>query len=127
MKSNIIKFRLEQQDDGQLKITPFSNKQVPFAILSEINKVVQDKIAELNGAIPSKNKYVHFEHNGKAYRQVDKEPNTQICEGCVFLSRQYVGIDPVTKKLKLGISNCMHPHLKTKGDCEGKIYVIETK
>lgn len=110
-KSNIIKYRLTQKDNGKYTIVPFRNRQVSLGVLGRLSEAVREAILQINGDAYWKQYYIHFEHDGVRYKQVNSD-NRSICMGCVFRD-----ID----------KGCQHPHYNdgTKGSCTGRIYVKE--
>ena len=108
MKTCIYKARVEFLDDHKIRITSYANRRMGMMVY-ELNKAVQDVRRVYNGESAWKKLFVHFEHDGVKYRQVEAD---KYCEGCVF------------KYNKNGYG-CQHPHYLdgSKGDCTGRIYV----
>ena len=110
MRRAIYKAEVIIEDDGRIKVTSYANRMLG-SLLYDFNKAVQEMRQRLNGEANWKQAYIHFEHDGVKYRQIN---STEPCKGCVFL-RDENG------------RSCQHPHYLdgTKGDCTGRIYIIE--
>lgn len=111
MKRNIFKAEIIIDDDGRIKVTSYSNRQIPAAILSELNNKVHEAADNCNGDIDWIKNYVHFEHNGVSYKQIEQK--SKLCEGCCFYKDNNSGC------------SCSHPFFSNKPHCTGKIYIVE--
>ena len=113
-KECVMRFRLSESD-GTLKAVPYCNRNIPYPLLDKFNYAIQEVLQKINNKANWKQYYIHFEHNGKKYRQVDTDTKF-ICKGCAFLKPMNDGTD------RMG---CGHPHYSTKGNCVGRIYIEE--
>lgn len=111
MRRAIYKAEVIIDDDGRIKATSYVNRKLG-SLLFDFNKAIHETCQRLNGETDWKQSYIHFEHDGIKYKQVDA---ANCCEGCVF------------NQEKDG-HGCQHPHYLdgTKGDCTGRAYVIDT-
>lgn len=115
-RNAIFKARIEiDEKDYEVKISSYTNKNIPYGLMLELNKAVQEVARTINGTNAWKRVFIHFTHYGVKYRQIEADPN-QLCKGCVFHYN------------KDGYS-CQHPHYLdgTKGDCTGRIYIKENQ
>ena len=113
MKRNIFKCEVIVDDNGIMKVIPYSNNQLGLTTWL-FNNAIQDVVEQINHSADWKKSYIHFSNNGVRYRQIDANKNGKTyCDGCVFYKN----------------TNCLHPHWKegvwTKGYCTGKIYIKE--
>lgn len=112
MRECIMKFRL-RESDGKICATPYMNRFIPIQLLDKLNYAVQEALLAINHGADWKKYYIHFEHNGKKYKQVDTDTK-HVCKGCALLKPMGDGS---------GRMGCAHPYYVTKGNCTGRIYV----
>lgn len=103
------KAELTQKENGEWRIISYSNRLIPYSILSELNNAVHDVIDRVNGKLDWRQTFIRFRYDGKTYYQEPARLNS--CDGCCFRTRE----------------KCTHPYFETKGNCTGKIYKEETK
>ena len=119
MKNNIYKARIVMDEKG-IHITSFANRQIPYGLFEMLNKAVHHVADIANGTAPWKKYYIHFEYDGKRFRQYDCPKDKQPCNYCCFNGKD-----------KNGSPACYHPYGfrlgdGTKGNCEGKAYKEDT-
>lgn len=109
-KNNIYKCKITYNDDNTISIISFVNQQIPFALFDELNKAVHNVRETYNGENSWKDFYIHFEHEGHSYKQINS-PIVNCCKNCVFENKNSL--------------RCEHPHYMdgTKGVCNNKIYI----
>lgn len=105
MKQNTFKCRIEYDYRGDIKITSYSNQQIPGHLFNLLNTAVHQMREKYNHEAEWKKYYIRFYHDGHIYEQDDAVDH---CKGCAFSS----------------IVRCKHPYYLsgTKGDCTDKIY-----
>jgi hypothetical protein len=109
-RDTIFKCRISYDENGDIHVISYSNKQIPFELLDRLNDAVHDVCDKHNGRLVWKNTYIKFINNGIKYKQIDNEEILyNPCRGCVF-HKDY---------------DCKHPFFAYKGNCEGKHYVID--
>lgn len=113
MKRNIFKCEVIVDDNGIMKVIPYSNNQLGQTTWL-FNNAIQDVVEKINHTADWKKSYIHFSYNGIKYRQIDADKDAKTCcSGCVFYKD----------------TDCKHPHWVngdlTKGICTGKIYIKE--
>lgn len=100
------KARLWVDEEGELQVQIFANRQIPMGLFKALNKAINDVVDTFNGKNAWKENYIKFTVYGKRYEQFDgKDANTP-CNDCVFRGK-----------------HCQHPYYYdgSKGYC-GKPY-----
>lgn len=110
-KRNTFKCQIEYNENGNVKVTSYRNKQIHPHLFKLLNESVHEAREKFNNEAEWKEYFIHFTHDNVSYKQV-KRNGIMPCEGCIFLK---------------GECGCQHPHYLdgAKGNCNNKIYVKE--
>jgi hypothetical protein len=112
MKRNVYKCEVIIDDEGELHISSYENRQISHGLLDSLNTAVHEIADKYNGKADWKKSYIQFTEDGKTYMQFDKPIGTKFaCDACCFYKKE---------------NGCTHPHYLdgTKGVCGDKAYKI---